>query len=202
MTSQNSTWLVVIVTVLAMLANGCASSMTSCAPRLTTVQEGETFTSGTQALRFDASLTMDRKHLMVTQTAICREMVSRESVSRKKLHGVFPAVIEIGFFGLGILDLVMANSIVKESEVRTPLEAIPTGNMLPCGNIQPAAYQQVILQFSDSDALVYALTDENGMINPETALTMDRKRTAYVNVFVRTGSAKRFAGPIWLRSIP
>jgi hypothetical protein len=122
-------------------------------------------------------------------------MTTRESVRRKQLHGVLPAIIEIGFFGLGIFDLVMARSIVENSKTRTPLDDAPTGNKVACGPSRPAANQQIILQYSGMDRLQYGLTDANGIVRTESPLPQGLFR--YVNVFVRTGTAKRFAGTVW-----
>ncbi|WP_319523453.1 hypothetical protein [uncultured Desulfosarcina sp.] len=180
---------------ICFLTTGCASSLTSSSPLQTTVVEGEKRLSGTDDLRFDVHRNSEDDFLVVTQTPVCREMATRESVSRKQLHGVLPAIIEIGFFGLGILDLVVAHAIVENSETRTPLEDAPTGNKVACASSQPAADQQVILQYAGLDRLQYGLTDADGIIRTEAPLSQEPFR--YVNVFVRTGTAKRFAGAIW-----
>ena len=187
--------LCVLTVCICFLATGCASSLTSSSPLQTAVVEGEKRLSGTDDLRFDVHRNTGNDLLMVTQTPVCREMTARESVSRKQLHGVLPAIIEIGFFGLGILDLVVAHAIVENSEIRTPLEDAPTGNKVACASSQPAADQQVILQYAGLDGLQYGLTDTDGIIRTEAPLPEEPFR--YVNVFVRTGTAKRFAGAVW-----
>ncbi|MCB2145957.1 MAG: hypothetical protein KQI81_05735 [Deltaproteobacteria bacterium] len=193
-------WMVIVPAGLALLTAGCASSLTSSSPRQTTIVEGEKHLSGTVELQFDAFKNPGDRRLRLTQTPMCREMISRETVSRKQLHGVLPAIIEIGFFGLGILDLVVANAIVTNSENRTPIEDVPTGKMVPCAVVQPAADQQVIFQFSGTNTLQYGLTDANGMV--ELDAPPSPGETAYTNVFVRTGAAKRFAGAVWLMPAP
>lgn len=193
-------WMVIVTSGLALLTTGCASSLTSSGPRQTSVVEGKKRQSGTVDLRFDAVKQPENPHVRITQTPMCREMVSREEVSRKTLRGVLPAIIEIGFFGLGILDLVVANAIVTNSETRVPIADIPTGNMIPCAVVQPAAHQQVILQFSGTDSLQYGITDADGRFELETSLA--RGETTYANVFVRTGTAKRFAGAVRLMPTP
>lgn len=195
-----SNWVVIVPVCLALMSTGCASALTSSGPRLTNVVEGETRLSGTADLRFDAIRHPDSRHLQLTQTPVCREMVTRETVSRKQLRGVVPAIIEIGFFGLGILDLLVANAIIANSETRTPLEDAPTGNMVQCAAVMPADHQQVILQFPDTDTLQYGLTDADGMV--ELTPPSPEGETAYANVFVRTGTAKRFAGALWLMPAP
>lgn len=192
--------MVIFAACLALLTTACASSMTAASSPLTTVVEGEKHLSGTVDLRYDVVAQPGNRRLQLTQTPICREMVTRETVSRKKIHGVLPAIVEIGFFGLGILDLVVADSIIASSETRTPLPAIPTGNTVACATTQPAAHQQVIVQSSETAALQHALTDADGIIQPD--LPSPRGKTAYVNVFVRTDTAKRFAGVVWLTATP
>lgn len=189
-------YLSVFAVCICFLTTGCASSLTSSSPLQTTVVEGQKRLSGTDDLRFDVHRNLENNFLVVTQTPVCREMTARESVSRKQLHGVLPAIIEIGFFGLGILDLVVAHSIVENSETRTPLDDAPTGNKVACAPAQPAANQQVILQYSGIDGLQYGLTDAAGIIRTEAPLP--GKPFRYVNVFVRTGTAKRFAGAVWM----
>lgn len=193
-------WMVIVTSGLALLTTGCASSLTSSGPRQTLVVEGQKRQSGTVDLQFDAAKQPESPQVRITQTPMCREMVSREAVSRKPLRGVLPAIIEIGFFGLGILDLVVANAIATNSETRTPIEDVPTGNMIPCAVVQPAAHQQVILQFPGTDSLQYGITDADGRLVLETSLP--RGETTYANVFVRTGSAKRFAGAVRLMPAP
>jgi len=188
-------FLVALVVCISFLTTGCASSLTSSSPLQTTVEEGEKRLSGTDDLRFDVHKRLEDDALVVTQTPVCREMTTRQSVSRKQLHGVLPAIIEIGFFGLGILDLVVAHSIVQNSETRTPLEDVPTGNKVACAPAQPAANQQVILQYAGIDHLQYGITDAGGVIRSEAPLP--QKPFRYINVFVRTGTAKRFAGAVW-----
>ena len=185
----------VFTVCICFLTTGCASSLTSSSPLQTTVVEGEKRLSGTDDLRFDVSRNLANDVLVVTQTPVCREMTARESVSHKQLHGVLPAIIEIGFFGLGILDLVVAHAIVENSETRTPLDDAPTGNKVACAPAQPAANQQIILQYAGLDVLQYGLTDDAGIIRTEAPLPQEPFR--YVNVFVRTGTAKRFAGAVW-----
>ncbi|BBO77957.1 hypothetical protein DSCW_53740 [Desulfosarcina widdelii] len=193
-------YLIVFTVCICFLTTGCASSLTSSSPLHTTIAEGEKRLSGTDDIRFDVHRNLEDDFLVVTQTPVCREMTTRESVSRKQLHGVLPAIIEIGFFGLGILDLVMANAIVKNSETRAPLDDAPTGNKVACASSQPAADQQVILQYAGLDRLQYGLTDANGIIRTEAPLP--EKPFRYVNVFVRTGTAKRFAGAVWMTPAP
>jgi len=187
--------LIVSALCISFLTTGCASSLTSSSPLQTTVVEGEKRLSGTDDLRFDVHRNLENNFLVVTQTPVCREMTTRESVSRKQLHGVLPAIIEIGFFGLGILDLVVAHNIVENSETRRPLDDAPTGKKVACAPAQPAANQQVILQYSGLDRLQYGLTDAAGIIRTETPVPS--KPFRYLNVFVRTGTAKRFAGAVW-----
>jgi len=188
-------FLVTFGVCISFLTAGCASSLTSSSPLQTIVEEGEKRLSGTDDLRFDVHRNLGDDFLVVTQTPVCREMTARESVSRKQLHGVLPAIIEIGFFGLGILDLVVAHSIVQNSETRTPLDDIPTGNKVACAPTQPAANQQVILQYAGLDRLQYGITDTDGVIRSEAS--PPNKPFRYINVFVRTGTAKRFAGAVW-----
>ena len=189
-------WLRIFTASLFLLTTGCASSLTASSPPRTTIVEGEKRVGDNAGLRFDVRQEPPAGQLILTQTPMCREMTSREKVSRKQLHGVLPAVIEIGFFGLGILDLVVANAIIENSETRLPLDDVPTGNQFPCAPTQPAAHRQVILQYSGADALQYGSSTGDGVIRTDAPLPAGN--FAYVNVFVRAGTAKRFAGVVWL----
>jgi len=183
-----------IILSLIMLS-GCASVLTKGAPPETHVVDGEK-TVGDLA-RYDYTMIKSGNGFVVMKSPYCVEMVEKSRISRKRLRGVLFCAPETVFFGLGIADCVYADQISTASETVESVELAPTGEIVPCGRIQPAANASVIVQFPDQGMLKYLYTDEKGQLDTG-AVTAEASGDAYLNFFLQNGPSVIYLTTLWL----
>lgn len=171
-----------ILVSLCFLVSGCATVLTTAYKPIKETRHGETLIG--DQVGFSYSLSEQKDDLLLLKQPLCRETVQMIKVERKQLHGVIPAVLEMPFFGLGLLDLVVAGAISRASVEEYPGDIVPRPQVATCGEHQPAANQSLVIQYPISVTVMDATTDQSGRI-PLKLLKPADARDRQFTIFIR-----------------
>lgn len=150
------------------LSSGCATILTQSYPAVKENVKGEAVQGDT--VGYNYSLSEKAGDWLLVKQAICRENFKTTDVTRKKLHGVIPAVFEIPFFGFGLLDLVTAGVYARATVEEHPGEIVPGTRIYDCGDVQPAPDKTLFVQYPGS------LTSREFRSGPDGAVNMNEIR--------------------------
>ncbi len=151
------------IAVSLFLVSGCASTLTFLGPLKSKLVDGE-HSCGNQApdkYEFIAQGT----RIKIIRTPMCEEYVEKLRVAAKQRRGFYLGVLEIPFFGLGLIDILRSYAIVEESKKVVPLAKYPTGRLMPAGPPVPAAGDSFLIEDRVYDLKLTLKSDENGMID-------------------------------------
>jgi len=116
--------------------------------------------------RYDVSA----NKIYLTKTPLCSEIAEVQRVAQKREIGYSPAMIEMVFFGLGLVDIVSAHGISENSRQVYPLGEYDTGKIMACGKPQPASNEALIIESKHPRLYRQVNTDGNGMIDLDEVL--------------------------------
>ena len=145
-----------------LFAMGCASALTMSAPRVEEVHNGEKGVG--KRINAVYMLEEDEGIYTLTRQPYCKETVEEIQISRKRPRGFIIALCELPLYGLGAVDYLMAKIYANASEEEIGRMMADSGDVIPCGDIEKAAHEKVLLQFPDSERLQSLLTDDNAVI--------------------------------------
>jgi hypothetical protein len=187
-----------ILVSLCFFVSGCATVLTTAYKPVKETRHGETLVG--DQVGFNYSLNEEKDDLLLLKQPLCRENIQMIKVERKQLHGVIPAVLEMPFFGLGLLDLVVAGVITRASVEEKPGDIVPGPKVDACGEHQPAALQSLVVQYPISLTVMDATTDQSGRIPLKLlkpADSRDRQFTIYVREETGLSYVKTFDAGSW-----
>lgn len=164
------------------LAMGCASALTMAAPRVEEVNYGEKGVG--QRINVVYMLQEDEGIYTLTRQPYCKETVEEIQVSRKRPRGFILALCELPLYGLGAVDYLVAKIYAGASEEELGRLIADSGEVIPCGEVEKAAGEQVLLQFPDAKRVERLLTDDNATLQLE-ALLKEKGQDLQINVFVK-----------------
>jgi len=165
-----------------LLAMGCASALTMSAPRVEEVHYGEKGVG--ERINAVYMLEEDEGVYTLTRQSYCKETVEEIQISRKRPRGFILALCELPLYGLGAVDYLMAKIYANASEEELGRLPADSGEVIPCGEVEKAAHEKVILQFPDSERLQTLLTDSDAVLQLGECLK-ETCRELQINVFVK-----------------
>jgi hypothetical protein len=170
--------------------SGCASVITSSYPAQEKVERGEVSVGPVVGYDYDL------KHLAgnrfeLTRTPLCQELVEKKKISMKQPRGVYAAVAEVPFFGLGLVDWVWADAIAQGSRRVELLGKEPTDKEVVCGDQAVAPNEKLRLQFPLQGQFETLAVDADGRVDLTPALKKHPNFSS-VNVFVQTDSGLKY----------
>ncbi|BCS98438.1 hypothetical protein DSLASN_40700 [Desulfoluna limicola] len=165
-----------------LFAMGCASALTMSAPRVEEVTYGETGVGE----RINVVYMLEEEEGMYTlsRQPYCKETVEEIQLSRKRTRGFIVALCELPLYGLGILDYIVAKIYANASEEELGRLPVASGGVVPCGDVEQAPGEKVLLQFPDSERVKELLTDDKASLHLEELLN-EKSRDLQINVFVK-----------------
>ncbi|GAB6096727.1 hypothetical protein JCM14469_29800 [Desulfatiferula olefinivorans] len=167
---------------LCFFVSGCATVLTTAYKPINETRHGDTVVG--DQIGFSYAISEEKQDLLLLKQPLCRENIQLIKVERKQLHGVIPAILEMPFFGLGLLDLVVAGVITRASVEESPGEIAPGHHVVACGDHLPAARQPLVVQYPISVTMMDAVTDDAGRI-PLKLLKPADSRDRQFTIFVR-----------------
>jgi hypothetical protein len=158
-----------LVLVMAFLMSGCASFLTYMSPVQSemVVKEKKAGDVKSYTYRYD----VNANKIYLTKRPICSEMAEVERVAQKREIGYSPAMAEMLFFGLGLVDIVTANGIAENSRQVYPLGEYDTGKVMACGKVRPASNETLIIESKHPRLYRKVNTDGNGMVDLDNVLS-------------------------------
>lgn len=165
-----------------LFAMGCASGLTMMAPRVEDVSYGDKGVG--DRINVVYMLEEDEGIYTLTRQPYCKETVEEIQTSRKRTRGFIVALCELPLYGLGVVDYMVAKVYANASEEELGRFTVDSGEITPCGDVEKAAGEEVLLQFPDSERVKQLLTDDNAVVHLEKLLK-EKTRDLQVNVFVK-----------------
>lgn len=156
------------VCLLVFCTSGCSSVLTRLGPVQHELADGETYVGDFVA--YDYNVTGENSHLFFSKIPMCEKVVQKVRVSQKQRRGLYLAVLELPFFGLGLLDMMHSYAIVEESRKVVPVARFEAGEQVACNGSQPAANEIFIIKYVVKHLNVTAETDSNGNLDLKTVL--------------------------------
>lgn len=158
--------------VLLMISvSGCSSVLTYFGPLKSNLADGDTHVG--EFAEYDYQLQGRVDILYVTKTPMCKQLVQKLRVAKKQRRGVYMAIIEMPFFGLGLFDLLRSYAIVEESRKVEPLARYHTGKLIACNGRQPAAEESFVIRNEARQINITAETNARGALNLAEVLPDD-----------------------------
>jgi len=172
-----------LVVLLAFSASGCSYALTRMGPMIYSLEDGEKTTGGFAKYKFSGGIRSNLIYL--EKTPLCAEVAEKVRIAQKQRRGRVFSMVEMVFFGLGLVDAVKSQAVVEASREITPLGKYETGKFVVCGEKQPAADEMLVIADRQRTFQKQAQTDENGNLDLDAVLA-DQNRV--LNLSIRLAS--------------
>lgn len=188
---RTRTFLLISILAMAMVTSGCATTLTTLSPRTTKVVNAEKRVGALHEFQYRYDFINGAIEL--EKTPMCGELAKADRISEKRIIGYGPALLEMPFFGLGLLDILSARAISESSREVTPLAEYETGKLLACGKPQPAADEALIIENPADKKYWAARTDQNGRIDLKRIIGGTPEGAMNLNVRLGSNPSVNFA---------
>lgn len=151
-----------IILILA-TTMGCSSVLTYLGPLKSELKDGETTVGDLSHYQYGYHAI--KNTITLKKIPMCDQMRQKLRVMQKQRRGLYMALLEMPFFGLGLFDMLRSYAIVDESRRVLPLAKYPTGETVQCGKEMPAADESLIIKNEEKGIEVRAKTDPSGEVD-------------------------------------
>lgn len=159
----------ILMVGLVLCLSGCASILTGLSPRQSKIVEGEKTVGSLATYDYQFDIRSDK--IFLSRIPLCNETVKTVRVAQKREIGYISALLEMPFFGLGLLDIINANAISEASRQEYPLGTFNTGKLLACGLPEPAVNETLIIRDPTHRLSRNVSTGKNGVVDLKEALS-------------------------------
>lgn len=173
-----------LVVALASGLTGCSTVLTRMGPMIYTLEDGEKSMGSPAKYEFSGSI--HSNVIYFEKTPMCPEIIEKVRIAQKQRRGRVFSMVEMVFFGLGLVDALKSQAVVEASREVTPLGEYESGKLLACGEKQPAAHEKLEISDRQRTFQKQAQTDENGRLDLDRVLA-DQQRV--LNLSIRLASA-------------
>jgi hypothetical protein len=163
-------------------AMGCASGLTMMAPRVEEMTYG--YKGVGERITVVYMLQEKKGVYTLTRQPYCKETVEEIQISRKRPRGFILALCELPLYGLGAVDYLVAKIYANASDEELGRITANSGEILPCGEVEQAPNEEILLQFADSKRIQRLLTDNQATLQLEELLK-EKSRDLQIHVFVK-----------------
>ncbi len=170
--------------------SGCASFLTLISPVQSEIVVGEKSTGDFNKYEYQYKIRSNQ--IVLSKIPLCSETAQAYRKSQKREIGYGIALLEMPFFGLGLIDMANAYAIADYSKKQYPLAEYETGELLTCGRPEPAAGEAVIIENRQRTICRKGLTDSRGTLDLETVLN-DVSGKARFTVYLESDRSVRFS---------
>lgn len=175
-------WIFFIV-LIAVSVSGCSTVLTKMGPMVYTLEDGEK--SVGEFAKYKYSGGIQSNVIYLEKTPMCNEIAEKVRVAQKQRRGRVFSMVEMVFFGLGLVDAANSQAVVEASRTVTPLAKYETGKFLVCGEKEPAANEMLVIADKQRTFHKQAATDANGNLDLSQVLA-DENRV--LNLSIRLAS--------------
>lgn len=151
------------IILLVVTTMGCSSVLTYLGPLKSELKDGETSVGDFSHYKYDYHAI--KSNIYIKKTPMCEQMRQKLRVMQKQRRGLYMALIEMPFFGLGLFDMLRSYAIVDESRREIPLAKYRTGEAVQCGKKMPAADEPLIISNEELGIEARAKTDPAGEVD-------------------------------------
>ncbi len=159
---------VFIFLIFSFCVSGCSSFLTYVGPAKSELKNGETIAGDFSKFDYDYHAMGNR--IVVEKTPMCNEKIEKLRVTAKQRRGLYLAILEMPFFGLGLFDMLRSYAIVEQSRRVEKLGTYDTGETVACGTPQPADEEVLIIQNAEAGLDRRAPTNAEGVVDLDEVL--------------------------------
>jgi len=159
---RKSVWRCCIILLVA-ATMGCSSVLTYLGPLKSELKDGDTTVGNFSHYQYDYHAI--KNTISLKKIPMCEQMRQKLRVMQKQRRGLYMALLEMPFFGLGLFDMLRSYAIVDESRRVIPLAKYPTGEAAQCGKKMPAANETLIIENPEKGIEAAAKTDQTGVVD-------------------------------------
>ena len=159
---RKSVWRCCIILLVA-TTMGCSSVLTYLGPLKSELKDGDTTVGDFSHYQYDYHAI--KNTISLKKSPMCEQMRQKLRVMQKQRRGLYMALLEMPFFGLGLFDMLRSYAIVDESRRVIPLAKYPTGEAVQCGKKMPAANETLIIENPEKGIEAAAKTDQTGVVD-------------------------------------
>ncbi len=170
--------------------SGCASFLTLMSPVQSEIVVGEKSVGDFNKYQYQYKIRSNQ--IVLSKVPLCTEKARAYRKAQKREIGYGPALLEMPFFGLGLIDMVNAYAIADDSKKQYPLAEYETGELLTCGSPEPAAGEAVIIENKQRTICRKGFTDSNGILDLDTILS-DISGAVRYTVYLESDHTVRFS---------
>ena len=179
---------IIFIVLIAVSISGCSTVLTRMGPVIDTLEDGEKTIGEFAEYKFSGGIKSNVIYL--EKAPMCVEISEKIRVSQKQVRGRGIAMVEMVFFGLGLIDMAKANAVVELSRSETPLAKYDTGKVLACGEKEPAADEMLVIEDKQRTFHKQAATEAKGNLDLSQVLA-DENRV--LNLSIRRASDQTVA---------
>ena len=158
---KKSVWRVFIIFLLV-CGTGCSSVLTYLGPLKSEMVDGDTSVGEFSHYTYDYHAI--KNTIFLKKVPMCHQMQQKLRVMEKQRRGLYIALLEMPFFGLGLFDMLRSYAIVEESRKVIPLAKYKTGEVVQCGKKTAAGSEPLIIRNVDKGIEKKAVTNETGVL--------------------------------------
>ena len=158
---KNSGWRFSLI-ILIVCCMGCSSVLTYLGPLKSELKNGDTSVGELSHYSYDYHAI--KNTIFLTKIPMCHQMQQKLRVMQKQRRGLYMALLEMPFFGLGLFDMLRSYAIVEDSRRVIPLAQYKTGETVKCGKKMPAANEPLILRNEEKGIEAKAVTSDTGVL--------------------------------------
>lgn len=170
---------VCFIILLAVSVSGCSTVLTRMGPMLYSMEDGEKFVG--EFVHYRLSGEARSNILYLESTPMCAEIAEKVRVAQKQRRGRVFSMVEIVFFGLGLMDAAKSQAVVEASREVTPLAKYKTGEVVVCGEKEPAANRMIVLEDKQREFSREVETDAQGRLDLNKVLA-DQDRILHLTI--------------------
>ena len=173
----------VVLCCICLSSSGCATILTSYFPvKVKETKQGEKILGNPVAYNY--SLTERTDSFVLLRQPLCSQHIKLIAVEKKMVHGIVFAMLEVPFFGFGLFDMAMAQAASKDSVKESDAGTVNSGEIVACGNDDPASNMDLLLEFPESISVTRTRTDGQGRVTYSFVKNILVRDSHYI-VFVR-----------------
>jgi len=171
------------IVLIAVSISGCSTVLTRMGPLIYKLEDGEKSVGEFAKYKFSAGI--QSNVIDLEKTPMCAEISEKVQVAQKQVRGRSISMVEIVFFGVGLIDAANAEAVSEISRTEMLLGKYETGKFLACGEKEPADNEMLIIEDKQRTFHKQALTDANGNLNLDNVFS-DENRV--LNLSIRIAS--------------
>jgi hypothetical protein len=156
------------IVLIAFILSGCSTVLTRMGPLIYKLEDGEKSVGEFAKYKYSGGIRSNVIYL--ERTPQCTEIAEKIRVGQKQVRGRAFSMVEMVFFGLGLVDDLRAEAVSEISRIETPLAKYETGKFIACGEKELAVNEMLVIGDKQRTFHLQVATDANGNLDLDTVL--------------------------------